>query len=228
MICDGLRASARSEAPWRHGREYGPLILDSREPDVLRCQVGACCIPSMSERAEVAAKPLVLLTANHESILLVVIGVHKPKQPVAGPSTRTTERLPAHVITANWSASSPATSSTLERQKRALLRPRQVRRPLLICAKWPPTGSSFRPFSASGGLEGPSVDARTDRGRLSQLPPALREGQIAASVSAHCALTRQPSGWSARRQHTGDPPRTRTISVHNYTRLIRCHLAVVC
>jgi hypothetical protein len=75
----------------------------------------------MSERAEMAAKPLVLLAANHQVMMLVVMGVHKLKQPVAGPSTRTTERLRAQLaaITASWSASPPVTSSTSERQESA-------------------------------------------------------------------------------------------------------------
>jgi hypothetical protein len=74
----------------------------------------------MSERAEVAAKPLVLLTANHEVILLVAMGMHKLKQPVAGASTRTTERLRPQlvIIDTGWSACAPVTWSTSERQIR--------------------------------------------------------------------------------------------------------------
>jgi hypothetical protein len=110
----------------------------------------------MSERAEMAAKPLVLLTANHQVMMLVVMGVHKLKQPVAGPSTRTTERLQAQLaaITASWSASPPVTSSTSERQMSAS-RTARVKPPHILPGPSPgQTPSSQRPLARAVAFSG--------------------------------------------------------------------------
>jgi hypothetical protein len=63
-------------------------VIDHRSP----ADVGKAHLDQrISECAEVSAEPLVLLTTNHDDILLAVVGAHKLEQPGAIPRALTAE-----------------------------------------------------------------------------------------------------------------------------------------